>query len=133
MFLLDTNTCIFFLNGSSNPIRENIENHSPEQIALCSVVKAELLFGALKSTRVEQNMENLQKFFQPFRSFYFDDTAADTYGQIRSSLERQGTRIGPNDLMIAAIAVSRRAVLVTNNVREFSRVQNLEIQDWTSQ
>jgi len=133
MFLLDTNTCIFFLNSSSDPIRENMEKYGPEQIALCSVVKAELLFGALKSARVEQNMEKLQKFFQPFRSFYFDDAAADIYGQIRSTLERQGTRIGPNDLMIAAIAVSRRAILVTNNVQEFGRVQNLEIQDWTSQ
>lgn len=131
MFLLDTNTCIFFLNGSSEPVKENMKNHGPEQIILCSVVKAELLFGAYKSAKADQNIRRLQTFFQPFRSFYFDDVAAEAYGRIRSVLDKQGKPIGPNDLMIASIAASRRLTLVTNNVREFNRIENLEIDDWT--
>lgn len=132
MFLLDTNTCIFFLNGSSEPVKENMKKHNPEQIVLCSVVKAELLFGAVKSAKANDNLQRLQTFFQPFRSFYFDDAAAEVYGRIRSALEKQGKAIGPNDLMIASIAASRRLTLVTNNVREFNRIENLEIEDWTS-
>ena len=102
----------------------------PEDIALCSVVKAELLFGALRSEQRESNYQLLQKLFSPLHSFEFDDNAAEHYAQIRADLTTQGNLIGANDLMIAAIARANQATLITHNTGEFSRVQGLLIEDW---
>ena len=102
----------------------------PEDIALCSVVKAELLFGALRSEQKESNYQLLQKLFSPLRSFEFDDNAAEHYAQIRADLTTQGNLIGANDLLIAAIARANKATLITHNAGEFSRVQGLLIEDW---
>lgn len=104
--------------------------HSPADIALCSVVKAELLFGALRSEHKEQNLQLLKNLFAPLQSFEFDDNAAEHYAQIRADLSAQGNLIGANDLMIAAIARAKNAILVTHNTGEFSRVQGLQIEDW---
>ena len=130
MFLLDTNACIRILNGSSPALVRRFRSHEPSEISLCSVVKAELLFGARKSARIAENLETLRLFFQPLPSLPFDDRAADHYGMIRTELEKLGTPIGANDLMIAAIARAHDAILVTHNVREFSRVANLQLEDW---
>jgi tRNA(fMet)-specific endonuclease VapC len=100
------------------------------QIGLCSVVKAELIYGARKSERVEENLKLLAEFFAPFSCFPFDDQCAEYYGTIRADLERAGQPIGPNDLMIAAIARVHDHVLVTHNTGEFSRVVGLRIEDW---
>ncbi len=128
--LLDTNTCIKYLNGQSESIRRHIEAMYPQSIVLCSVVKAELFYGALKSARPKQNLANQQRFVNRFISLPFDDDAAEAYGRIRAQLEKLGTPIGPNDLLIAAIAVANEATLVTHNTREFSRVEGLQIEDW---
>jgi tRNA(fMet)-specific endonuclease VapC len=130
VFLLDTNACIRILNGSSPALVRRFRSHEPSEISLCSVVKAELLFGARKSARIAENLETLRLFFQPLPSLPFDDRAADHYGMIRTELEKLGTPIGANDLMIAAIARAHDAILVTHNVREFSRVANLQLEDW---
>ena len=97
---------------------------------LCSVVKAELLYGASKSQVGEATRLKLELFFSGFRSAPFDDLAAAAYGGIRAELERRGTPIGPNDLMIAAIALASRATLVTHNLREFQRIAGLTLVDW---
>ena len=130
MYLLDTNACIQFLNGTSSKIKENFQQHSPAEIALCSVVKAELLFGARHSQKIESNLLRVKQFFIPFNSLSFDDRCAEEYAQIRADLTRQGKIIGPNDLMIASIARANDAVLITNNIGEFSRVANLRLADW---
>ncbi len=130
MYLLDTNACIRILNDSSASLVRRFRSHHPSEISLCSVVKAELLYGARKSARIAENLETLKLFFKPLSSVPFDDRAADHYGMIRTELEKLGTPIGANDLMIAAIARVHDAVLVTHNVREFSRVANLQIEDW---
>ena len=104
--------------------------HSPADIALCSIVKAELLFGALRSEHKESNSQLLQNLFAPLNSFDFDDNAAEHYAQIRADLTAQGKLIGANDLMIAAIARANKATLITHNTGEFSRVQGLLIKDW---
>ena len=129
-YLLDTNTCIKFLNGRSDSIRREIDSRAASELALCSVVKAELLFGAAKSARPLENRERLHSFFRRFVSLPFDDSAAEIYGEIRARVERPGKPIGPNDLLIASIALSNQLVLVTHNVDEFSRIQQLEIEDW---
>ena len=128
--LLDSNTCIRYLNGQSESIRRNLEARRPEEIVLCSVVKAELIYGAVKSARMERNLEKLRRFAEPFSSLPFDDGAAEVYGRIRTRLERSGRPIGPNDFLIAAIAIAHGATLVTHNTGEFSRIEDLRYEDW---
>ncbi len=94
------------------------------------MVKAELCYGARKSARAEANLDRLRAFFAPLVCLPFDDLAADHYGAIRAELERQGTPIGPNDLVIAATARARRVTLITANTHEFGRVPGLEIENW---
>jgi tRNA(fMet)-specific endonuclease VapC len=129
-YLLDTNTCIAYLNGRAVGIRRRLQSLPPSEVALCSVVKAELLYGARKSTNPPAVLAKLGRFFGPFHSLPFDDAAAQAYGTIRAGLEQVGTPIGPNDLMIAAIAVAGGLTLVTHNTAEFRRVPGLAIEDW---
>ena len=129
-YLLDTNTCIKYLNGRSERIRQHVETTSAAELLVCSVVKAELYYGAQKSQHPDQNLEKQQKFLNRFVSLPFDDQAAATYGRIRACLEQAGTPIGPNDLMIAAIAVAANVTLVSHNTREFSRIKELRLEDW---
>ena len=129
--LLDTNTCIYLLNQTNPNVRRHFESRSPSEIALCSMVKAELMFGAHRSSRVDTNLQRLKLFFSPLECFAFDDRCAEHYALIRADLMAQGQPIGPNDLMIAATARANDAILVTNNIGEFSRVAGLQLEDWT--
>ncbi|MCP4108506.1 MAG: type II toxin-antitoxin system VapC family toxin [Desulfobacteraceae bacterium] len=129
-YLLDTNTCIRYLNGRSESIRKNIESKHPNDIMVCSVVKAELFYGSEKSLNPEKNLEKQRRFVNRFVSLPFDDKAAEAYSRIRSQLEKAGTPIGPNDLLIASTASANGLTLVTHNTREFSRVKGLDIEDW---
>jgi tRNA(fMet)-specific endonuclease VapC len=130
LFLLDTNACIRILNGSSPSVAARLQGTNPSDVRLCSVVKAELLYGARKSVRVDENLRLLRRFFAPFVSLAFDDRCADEAGLIRLDLERSGRPIGPNDLLIAATARAHDLVLVTANTREFGRVPGLRVADW---
>ena len=129
-YLLDTNACIRILNGTHQGVVERFSAESPVTVRLCSVVKAELLYGARKSDRVAHVLVNLQRFFAPLDSFPFDDRAAEQYGMIRADLTRQGTPIGGNDLQIASIARVHDLTLVTHNIEEFLRVVGLRVEDW---
>lgn len=130
MYLLDTNTCIQFLNGRSMAVETRFRSHAPFQLKLCAVVKAELLYGAARSSHPDRNRVFMERFFAGYESLPFDDSAAAIYGRIRQELASAGTPIGPNDLLIASIALSRNLVLVTHNTREFSRVNGLRLEDW---
>lgn len=132
MYLLDTNACIRILNGTSPSLAEHLRAVPRSQVRLSSVVKAELLYGARKSSRVTENLRLLERFFDTIASLPFDDRCAEEYGLLRQELDRAGTPIGPNDLLIAATARAHRAILVTHNVREFSRVAELKMVDWES-
>lgn len=133
MYLLDTDVCIHLLNQADSGIEKQFRVRSPAEIALCSIVKAELQYGAHKSTRVDANLQRLTLFFSPLASLPFDDRCAETYAMIRLDLSAQGKLIGPNDLMIAAIARTHDATLVTRNVSEFGRVAGLRLEDWQEQ
>jgi len=128
--LLDTNVCIALLNGTSAAVAERFAQQSPATVRVCSVVVAELYFGAQKSTRSLQVLAALERFLRPLASAPFDDRCAWEYGILRASLEQAGTPIGANDLMIGAIARAYDLTLVTRNLREFSRVVGLRIEDW---
>lgn len=130
IYLLDTNVCIHLLNQRLPNVIEHFRQHTPADIALCSVVKAELLYGAQRRPRREANLLALRTFFAPLASLVFDDAAAEHYGQIRADLLIQGKPIGPNDFLIAAIARAHDATLVTHNTAEFSRVPGLRLEDW---
>lgn len=126
--LLDTNACIQLWQRNHLVMRQHFTQYGPADIALCSVVKAELLFGALRGDK--KNVQLLSNLFAPLLSFDFDDVAAEHYAHIRSELTVQGNLIGANDLIIAAIARANNAVLVTHNTAEFGRVNGLTIEDW---
>ena len=129
-YLLDTNACIAHLTGRSPKVTQKLRDNSPGNILLCSVVKAELLYGAHKSVRREQNLARLNHFFEPLSCVPFDDAAAAEYGVLRSTLEKRGTPIGPNDMMIAAIALAHSLTLVSANEAEFQQVPDLKLQNW---
>jgi len=130
-FLLDTNAVITFLNGMSLVLCNRIRRAEPTDFAMCSVVWAELYFGAAKSREKHKTLDKVNDFAATFQNLDFDKDAAQHYGEIRADLEKNGNIIGPNDLMIAAIARSKNLVLITNNVDEFERVKGLKIDDWT--
>jgi tRNA(fMet)-specific endonuclease VapC len=130
MKLLDTDVCIHLLNGRAPEVLQRFKSHSPPELAVCSVVRAELLWGARNSARVAENVDRVREFCRPLQSLPFDDDCAERYGVIRADLTARGEPIGPNDLMIAAIAVAHRATLVTRNQREFQRVENLDLEVW---
>ncbi len=130
MYFLDTNTCIHFLNGRYDSIKRKILSTPPNEIAIPSVVKAELLLGAYKSARRKENLETLERFLQPFEIIPFFDLVTYVYADIRSTLEKSAQIIGPNDLMTAAIVRFHEGILVTENIAGFQRVQGLRVENW---
>jgi tRNA(fMet)-specific endonuclease VapC len=130
IYLLDTNACINFLNVRDSLIRRRLTTLQPDDVVLCSVVKAELYRGAYRSTQRESNLTLLERLSSQFVSLPFDDLAAEVYGRIRAELEAIGMLIGPYDMMIAAITLANDLTLVTHNTREFGRVAGLKIEDW---
>ena len=129
-YLLDTNTCIRHLNQRAPSITAHLHATAESDIAICSIVKAELYLGAMKSQFPEKTMKKQQGFAERFVSLPFDDAAALVYARIRGALEQAGTPIGSNDLMIASIALTHSLTLVTHNTREFGRIEGLQIEDW---
>jgi tRNA(fMet)-specific endonuclease VapC len=130
-YFLDTNICVYFLKGMFSPLRARLLAHRPAEIAIASLVKAELLFGAYTSERRVENEEAVSQFLLPFGVVPFGDSEAIAYAEIRARLKAEGTPIGPNDMIIAATALANDGVLVTHNTSEFGRVQGLAIEDWT--
>jgi tRNA(fMet)-specific endonuclease VapC len=129
-WLLDTNAWINYLKAPQSSIRSRLQSFAPTDVVLCSIVKAELLHGAEKYGNRDRRLAILHELFVPYVSLPFDDAAAGAYGRIRHGLESSGNIIGPNDLMIAAIALAGNHTLVTHNTAEFSRVAGLKIEDW---
>jgi tRNA(fMet)-specific endonuclease VapC len=128
-FLLDTSICVAFLGGRDEAVRDRLLALPPLDLRLCSVVKAELLFGARNSARVSENLSRLQRFFAPFTSLPFDDDAASRYGTIRTQLGREGRLLGANALMIAATALTADVTLATRN-QDLRRVAGLKLAAW---
>jgi len=129
-FLLDTNACIACLRRKPSPVVARLRALAPDDVALCSIVRAELLFGAERSRDPVSERAVVERFLAPFVSLPFDDSAAEHYSHIRHALERIGQRIGAHDLEIASIALARGLTLITHNVSEFSRVPGLLWEDW---
>ncbi len=129
-YLLDSNTCIRYLNGRAPKVVAKLNVTPPSEIAVCSIVKAELCTGAAKSQTPARTLARQTAFLARFVSLPFDDAAATVYGPTRAALEQAGPPIGPNDLLIAAIALAHQVTLVTHNTREFGRIAGLAVEDW---
>ena len=132
IYYLDTNICIYFLVGKYPQLLTKMMSFSPNDIKIPAIVKAELLHGAEKSLKRDENLIKISSFLLPFEIIPFDDASANCYGKIKASLEKTGMLIGPNDLIIAATALANNAILVTNNTNEFCRVDGLRLEDWTN-
>ena len=131
MHLIDTNICIYLINGSSKNLQQKIESFHPYEIAVSAISVAELEYGASKSQHVGLNRTTLHKFLSAFEILPFDDRDAESFGIIRAHLEKMGTPIGAYDMQIAAQGIARGIIVVTNNVREFERVPSLHVENWT--
>jgi len=129
-YLLDSNVCIDYLTGRHPPVTTRIQRLLPEDLCLSSIVVAELRYGADKSARSRRNHRLLDALINEMPCRDFDSKAASIYGKIRAALEKRGHPIGPNDMLIAAHALSLDLVLVSDNIREFSRVRGLQLENW---
>lgn len=130
MYLLDSDICINLLRGKLPHTFKLMRNSDPRIFGIPTVVEGELRTGALKSGNPQKNKQLIENFLAPYKSVPFDQAASVAYSEIRAALERHGDSIGPNDLLIAATAVSRGATLVTGNLREFGRVEGLDAENW---
>lgn len=129
-YLLDTNICIEIIRQRSLTAVKRCEAHGEEGIGISAITYAELAFGCEKSSSPETNRRALEKFLSPFEVADFPAKAGEDYAHLRARLEKKGQIIGPNDLLIAAHCLHLKATLVTNNEREFRRVQGLRIANW---
>ena len=129
-YMLDTNICIYLIKTKPEKVFQKLQTIHPEDVCISSVTYAELVHGVEKSSAVEKNRLALSMLLANMEILDFDADAADCYGKIRAGLERKGTPIGPLDMMIAGHAQSLGYTVVTNNVKEFSRVAALKIEDW---
>ena len=129
-YMLDTNICIYAIKHKPEKVFQKLQEVEPEDVYVSSVTYAELVHGVEKSAAVEKNRLALFMLLANIEILDFDVDAADCYGKIRADLEKKGTPIGPLDMMIAGHAQSRGYTVVTNNVKEFSRVSNLKIENW---
>ena len=129
-YLLDTNAVIGILRGRSRSLLARYVTVPRVRLCTCSPVRAELLYGSLRSAKPAENRAKQEEFLEDLSSFDFDDSAAEAYARARAQVEAGGGHLGAMDYAIAAIALANDLTLVTHNVREFSRVPNLSYDDW---
>lgn len=130
-YLLDTDTCIYALKQRASVLNKLL-SLSPQEVAVSVITEAELRTGAAKSASPKKTMRSVENFLRPLNILEFTSSDAASYAQVRSKLERSGTPVGPLDMLMAAQAVARKLILVSNNEREFGRIADLHIQDWTN-
>ncbi len=129
MYVLDTNTLIYFFKGMGN-VNQRLLSVSPKDIGIPSVVVYELEYGIAKSTSPKKRQKQLEEFISLVNVLPFNELAAKSSADIRVKLEKQGTPIGPYDTLIAGTALAVNGILVTNNTKEFERVKHLKLENW---
>lgn len=129
-YLLDTNTCIRYINGRSPEILEKLRKMPRADVVVSIITKAELFYGSAKSQTPARSREKQREFLETIQTVFLDERCAVIYGDLRAYLEMQGTPIGANDLWIATTALANDLILVTHNTREFERVPQLNLEDW---
>ena len=130
-YLIDTNICIYIMNNRPVDVIKKFKQLNLGEIGVSTITVSELQYGVSKSTYRKENQRRLDEFLSPLEILTYNEIAARTYGDIRFQLEKRGESIGPLDLLIAAHALSQNIILVTNNDKEFKRIKNLEVENWT--
>jgi tRNA(fMet)-specific endonuclease VapC len=133
IYMLDTDICIYIIKRKPLRVLKRLELIQPDQLSMSAITFAELMNGAKKSQRVEANVSRLNALGEILEICSFDQQAAVAYGDVCSSLEKRGEVIGPHDFLIAAHALSLDRILVTNNEREFKRVEGLKVENWAAE
>jgi tRNA(fMet)-specific endonuclease VapC len=129
-YMLDTNTCIYIIKRKPQAVVERFLRIEISQIGISSITLSELMYGVSESTKPEQNQMALTQFMAPLEILPYGDDAAQYYGELSVHLEKKGTPIGSLDMLIAAHALSTACTLITHNEKEFTRIPNLEIENW---
>ena len=126
--ILDTDTCIEILRGNRNVLERR--QSVTDEVATTWITAAELFYGAAKSQASARNKKLLVEFLATLRVIGMDSTAAEKFGQIKAELEQAGQQLADADLLIAAIALTQNATLITGNTRHYQRVAGLQLEDW---
>lgn len=130
-YFLDTNIIIYALKGVYPAIEEHFASVPSQSIVIPTIVLAEIEYGARKSKNYSATINKYNQFTSVFEKVPFSQKASEYYGIIRSQLEKKGELIGPNDLLIASIVLAEDGILVTNNTKEFNRIEGLRQENWT--
>lgn len=130
-YLLDTNICIYIAKRHPAKVLSRLEQLQPGDVGMSVVTFLELTYGAWNSRHLEENLARLEQLERLIPALPLETKVAQHYGRVRTDLERKGLPIGAYDLLIAAHALSLGLTLVTNNLREFRRVEGLKVENWT--
>jgi tRNA(fMet)-specific endonuclease VapC len=128
--MLDTNICIYIIKNKPKSVKERFKEFEIGELCISTITVSELMYGAFKSNFVEKNIKAIESFLMPFDIVDYDFMASVEYGKIRASLEKKGQVIGNMDMQIAGHALALDLVLVTNNTREFERIDRLRLDNW---
>ena len=132
MYLLDTNICIYILKKKPIEVFDRFKTLKLGELKISSITVAELYYGAYNSQKVEKNLIIIDSFLKPFDYVEFDEKSAIEYAKIKSNLKREGKIIGELDMQIAGTAIANDLILITNNVKEFERIDGLKIDNWVN-
>ncbi len=130
-YLLDTNTCIYFLNGNES-LKKKFGEIGISSLSISNCVLAELYFGAYRSKKVEENVKHIELFKKNLTILSDSEESASLFGKIKAELRSKGTIIEDFDILIASIAISNNRILITNNTEHFERIEGLNIQNWVN-
>jgi len=128
--MLDTNICIYIIKNKPQSVKKKFQEFNIGQLCISTITVSELIYGAYKSPFVEKNLKAIESFLMPFEIVDYDYMASVEYGKIRANLERRGSIIGNMDMQIAGHALALDMILVTNNTKEFERVEGLTLDNW---
>jgi len=129
-YMLDTSVCIELIRGRGKKVLKRLRRCNVGEVGISAITLAELEHGVERSAKPSQNRIALREFCAPLEIRSFDSEAANAYGKVRADLQRAGRVIGPMDLLIAAHALADGATIITNNEREFRRVEGLAVENW---
>ncbi len=131
MYLLDTDSCVYYLEGRSPELLDRLKETPWDDLGVTAITAGELRYGAFHSARPKANLARAEAFLSPLTKVPFDDQSAGHYARIKQTLSAVGRPIGGFDMLIAATVLANDATLITNNVREFSRVPGLRVENWS--
>ena len=131
-YMLDTSICIYLMNGKDEKLANRFSKLNPEDICISNITYSELMYGVENSKKRELNFIRLLLFLSEINILNYDFKASEEYGIIRANLKKQGKVIGPNDMFVAAHCKSQDLILITNNSKEFNRIENLKVEDWVN-